>query len=92
MRHQNFIDKFIARRDEFDGDCHIVWLPAFPGGGLFNNVLPEPRTDILGAFLVEDGKGLSFLTSSPDDRDQLFVSLGDLPVHIRKKVVEYIES
>lgn len=91
MRHQNFIDKFIARRDEFDDVCHIIWLPACPGA-TFNNVLPEPRTDILGAFLCEEDKGLEFLTSSPDDRDQLFVSLGDLPVHIRKKVVEYIES
>ena len=82
----------MERRDESDGICHIIWLPAFPGGGLFNNVLPEPRTDILGAFLGEEDNGLSFLTSSADDRDQLFISFGDLPFHIRKKIVEYIEN
>lgn len=93
MKHQHLIDKFHKNRDENDGYADIIWLPAFPGGGLFNNILPAPRTDILAAYLpdeVSDSNRLQFLTSSADDRNQAFVDLGDLPFSIQKLIYDYI--
>ena len=91
MKHQELIDKFLSKRDENDGFCDILWLPAFPDGGPFHNVLPEPRVDILAVYLdTENGYDLSFLTSSEDDYDQLFVRLSALPFSVQKKVYNYI--
>lgn len=93
MKHKDFIQHFINVKDEFDGDCYIIWLPAFPGGGVFNNVLPGTRTDILAAYMnINDGNRLTFLTSSPDDRDQYFAGLCELPVGVRKKLISYIKN
>lgn len=89
MKHQALIDKFRACRDENDGYCDVIWLPAFPDGGLFNNVLPEPCTDILAAYLSESGY-LEFLISSRDDRDQAFASFNYFPYSIQKKLLRYI--
>lgn len=90
MKHQTLIDKFRARKDENDGYCDIIWLPASPSGK-FNNVLPAPRTDILAAYMdIADGFELSFFTSSPDDREQGFVKLGELPFSVQKMVYNYI--
>lgn len=90
QKHGGVIKAFLKRADEFNGECHIIWLPAHPNGGPFNNVLPGPRTDILAAYLNADGYMLQFFTSSPDDRDQRFVSLGELPFSIQKQVIKYI--
>lgn len=87
MKHQEYIDKFVRDCDEFDGYCNIFWLP----GDKFNGVLPEPRTDIIGAYLdLKDG--LSFLLSSEDDRDQTMASFGELPYHVQKELVLYFHN
>lgn len=89
MKHQNHIDKFVRDCDEFDGYCHIFWLP----GDKFDGILPEPRTDMLGAYLdPEDGYRLSFLLSSEDDRDQIMASFGELPYHVQKELVLYFHD
>ena len=89
MKHRELIDKFIKNADEFDGYCHIFWLPSCH----FDGILSAPRTDILGAWL--DGKtfSLSFLTTAPpDDNDQLFVNLGELPFCVQRKLVNYFNT
>ena len=89
MKHQEHINKFVRYCDEFDGYCHIFWLP----GDKFDGILPEPRTDILGAYLdPEDGYRLSFLLSSEDDRDQIMASFGELPYYVRKELVSYFHN
>lgn len=89
MKHQTLIDRFRAHRDENDGYCDIIWLPAFPGGGAFCGVLDGPCTDILAAYLSEDN-GLSFLISSPDDKMQSWANLGDFALGIQKLIYHYI--
>ena len=89
MKHQHLIDAFRQKRDEFDGVCDIIWLPAHPEGGPFHNVLPAPCVDIIAAFLDVHDK-LSFLTSSEDDRDQESVTFGELPFSAQKKIFNYI--
>ena len=87
MKHQAYIDKFVRDCDEFDGYCHLFGLP----GDKFNGVLPDPRTDIIGAYLdLKDG--LSFLLSSEDDRDQIMASFGELPYHVQKELVLYFHN
>lgn len=89
MKHQKLIDAFRKNRDEFDGYCDIIWLPAHPEGGPFHNVLPGPCVDIIAAFIDVHDK-LSFLKSSENDREQEFVKLGELPFSVQKKVFNYI--
>lgn len=89
MRHQDYIDKFVKNCDEFDGYCHIVWLPSEK----FDGILPKPRTDMLGAYLdPEDGYKLSFLLSSEDDLDQIMASFGELPYSARKALLAYFHE
>lgn len=88
MKHQNLIDAFVAKRDENDGYCDIIWLPACEGMA-FNNVLPGPCTDILGAYMGES-RQLQFLCSSWDDDIQEFHDFGEFPYSIQKLIYEYI--
>lgn len=89
MRHKDYIDIFKSR-GEFDGDCWIIWL-----NEKFWEVLEGECTDILGAYMSKDihhgGYGLSFLTSSPDDKKQVFEPFGSLPYHIQKQLINYIK-
>jgi hypothetical protein len=88
MKHQNLIDTFVAKRDENDGYSDIIWLPACEGMA-FNNVLPEPCTDILAAYMGEN-RQLQFLCSSWDDDIQEFRDFGKIPYSIQKLIYEYI--
>lgn len=89
MKHQALIDKFIKNADEFDGYCHIFWLPS----SIFDGILPAPRTDILGAWLDAETSTLEFLTSAPpDDNDQQMVLLGELPFHVQRELVDYFKT
>ena len=90
MKHQNLIDKFRASRHENDGCCDIIYLPSFDGS-MFNSVLPEPYTDIIYASLSPECF-LEFLISSPDDREQAFVSIGYFPFSLQKKIYNYLFS
>lgn len=77
------VNKFVWIRDEFDGYCHIIWLPS----KTYNGILPGSKCDILGAYLDKDGK-LSFLISNPDDTEQDLVSFGDFPFSVQKQLYE----
>lgn len=90
MKHQSYIDIFKSK-GEWDGCCWVIWLD-----GYFYNLLLGDYTDILGAFLSRDihtgGYGISFLMSSPDDKDQRFCSFHEFPYSVQKDIIGYIKS
>ena len=90
MKHDDLRNQFIARRDESDDFCHIIWLPS----SRFDGCLPGPMTDILGAYLDRESGDLSFLISDPDsgDRDQDMVSFGSLPFSVQKDMIDLLKN
>lgn len=88
MKHQNLIERFVSNSHEFDGYCHIHWLP----GKMFDGALEGACSDILGAYLdPEHGYQLSFLVSEPpDDVNQRMASLSELPYSVQKMIYKEI--
>lgn len=90
MKHQGFIDIF-KEKAEWDGNCWVIWL-----SGEFYNLLLGDYTDILGAFLSRDihtgSYYLSFLVSTWDDKNQVFLTFSDFPYSVKKKIINYIKS
>lgn len=79
---QDRVSRFISCRDEFDGCCHIIWLPS----STYNGVLPGRMCDILGAYLDERNQ-LSLLITDTDGIEQEFVTFGSLPFSVQKQLV-----
>ena len=76
--------KFIQDCGESDGVCKILWLNDLNGVCDFE-VEGKHCTDVLGAYVGEDGR-LSISVFSEDDKANIFVSLFELPDNVVKKI------
>lgn len=79
----------IKKNGEYDGVCHIGWLSNMNG---VCDIECEGHhcTDVLGAYVGVDNL-LSISVFSSDDRANLFVNLGELPMNVIEEIYRQLK-
>lgn len=79
----------IKKDGEWDGNCHIGWLSKMNG---VCNIECEGNvcTDVLGAYVGTDDK-LTVNVISADDKTNVFVNLGELPINVIEEIYRQLK-
>lgn len=79
----------IKKDGEWDGNCHIGWLSNMNG---VCNIVCEGNvcTDVLGAYVGADDK-LTINVISADDKTNVFVNLGELPMNVIEEIYRQLK-
>jgi len=79
----------IKKDGEWDGNCHIGWLSKMNG---VCNIECEGNvcTDVLGGYVGADDK-LTINVISADDKTNVFVNLGELPMNVIEEIYRQLK-